>query len=185
MSSCRVLTPFTGFSGWETSTNHLEWGARWKQSWLFTSTTCRMSCYFNLEPHFSNYQVIKLVVNLTQQAQFKRSDPTAPSPFFQHVHIVYLDPLFMQHRLFYLTNSNFLGCELRPGEDDIDGLKACLTSTLGRTGDTSMDWCIDDMVGNTSCSKHYYYIIYQKHLLYIIADKQFYEVHTSITLTGR
>lgn len=40
------------------------------------------------------------------------------------------------------------GCELRPGEDDIDGLKACLTSTLGRTGDTSMDWCIDDMVAN-------------------------------------
>lgn len=39
------------------------------------------------------------------------------------------------------------GCEVKPGEDEVECLKACLSETLGRVGDT-INWGVDELVGN-------------------------------------
>jgi cleavage and polyadenylation specificity factor subunit 5 len=41
------------------------------------------------------------------------------------------------------------GGELNPGEDEVDGLKRLMTSTLGKTEDAGpQDWTIEDTIGN-------------------------------------
>jgi len=40
------------------------------------------------------------------------------------------------------------GGELNPGEDDVDGLKRLMTSTLGKTDAGPQEWTIEDTIGN-------------------------------------
>jgi len=40
------------------------------------------------------------------------------------------------------------GGELKPGEDEVDGLRRLMTETLGRTDGSVTDWTIEDTIGN-------------------------------------
>ena len=40
------------------------------------------------------------------------------------------------------------GGELQPGEDEVEGLKRLMTSTLARSDGTSTEWVIEDTIGN-------------------------------------
>jgi cleavage and polyadenylation specificity factor subunit 5 len=43
----------------------------------------------------------------------------------------------------------FLGGELNPGEDSMDGLKRLLNETLGRPDSTQQNtWLVEDVIGN-------------------------------------
>lgn len=40
------------------------------------------------------------------------------------------------------------GTEIRPGEDEVLALQNCLTQTLGKQGDTTCNWHVEDVVSN-------------------------------------
>lgn len=47
------------------------------------------------------------------------------------------------------SSSLFLGGEINPGEDSIDGLKRLLNETLGRPDSTQQNnWLVEDVIGN-------------------------------------
>merc|ERR1712240_361878 len=58
----------------------------------------------------------------------------------------------LPHVLLLQLGSTFFklpGGELRPGEDEVDGLKRLMSDTLGRSeGSLSTDWTIEDTIGN-------------------------------------
>jgi len=58
----------------------------------------------------------------------------------------------LPHILLLQLGSTFFklpGGELRPGEDEVDGLKRLMSDTLGRSeGALSTDWTIEDTIGN-------------------------------------
>ena len=58
-----------------------------------------------------------------------------------HCHKLYISKMFLT------TNNMFSGCEVRPGEDEVEALKNNLTETLGREGDV-IHWGVDELVGN-------------------------------------
>ena len=47
------------------------------------------------------------------------------------------------------SRCSYLGGELNPGEDSIDGLKRLLNETLGRPDSTQQNhWLVEDVIGN-------------------------------------